>query len=149
MKHKVFIIVGIFIHMLIFAQSLLPASISSGQSGLIVDIFHPLVLSMGIDVDIETFSFFIRKLAHFTEFFLLAVFWYLVYMKYFAQLKLIVVVLIHGLITAVIDETIQLFIDGRSGEVMDVLIDFAGVLLAVLLMHYVIVRRKSITYENL
>ena len=149
MKHKVFIIAGIFMHMLIFAQSLLPASISSGQSWLIVDIFHPLVLNMGIDVDIETFSFFIRKLAHFTEFFMLAVCWYLVFAKYFSKLKLIVVVFVHGLITAILDETIQLFIDGRSGEVMDVLIDFAGVLLAVLLMHYVIVRRKRITYENL
>lgn len=148
MKHKVFIVIGILIHILIIAQSLLPGSLSSSQSGLIVDVLHPLVLNMGIQIDVVTFSFIVRKLAHFTEFFVLAVFWYLVYMKYFSKLKLIFAVLIHGLITAIIDETMQLFIDGRSGEVRDVLIDFMGVLLAAIVMHYVIFRRKRIDYEN-
>jgi len=149
MKHKAFLIIGIMIHILIFTQSLLPADISAGQSGFIVDVLHPLVLNMGIQIDIDTFSFIIRKLAHFSEFFLLGVFWYLVYLKYTSKSKLILIVLIHGLITAIIDETIQLFVDGRSGEVMDVLIDFSGVLIAVLIMHYIICRRKDITYENI
>lgn len=148
MKHKVFIVIGILIHILIIAQSLLPGSLSSNQSGLIVDVLHPLVLNMGIQIDVVTFSFIVRKLAHFTEYFVLAVFWYLVYMKYFSKLKLIFAVLIHGLITAIIDETMQLFIDGRSGEVRDVLIDFIGVLLAAIVMHYVIFRRKRIDYES-
>jgi len=149
MKHKAFLIIGIMIHILIFTQSLLPADLSAGQSGFIVDVLHPLVLTMGIQIDIDIFSFIIRKLAHFSEFFLLGVFWYLVYLKYTSKSKLILIVLIHGLITAIIDETIQLFVDGRSGEVMDVLIDFSGVLIAVLVMHYIICRRKDIAYENI
>jgi VanZ family protein len=149
MRHRVFLIVGILLHILIFTQSLLPADLSAGQSGFIVDALHPIILSMGIQLDIVTFSFFIRKLAHFTEYFLLAMFWYLIYLKYFNELKLIVIVLMHGLLTAIIDETIQLFVDRRSGAVMDVLIDFSGVLVAVLLMHFVIYHRKRITYENL
>jgi len=69
-------------------------------------------------------------MAHFTEFFLLRVFWYIIYAKYFKSVKLIAMVLIHGLFTAILDETVQLFVDGRSGEVLDVLIDFSSVLFA-------------------
>lgn len=139
MKHKIFIVLGILIHMLILTQSLLPASLSSDQSGLIVDILHPFVLNLGISIDVQTFSLIVRKTAHFTEFFLLGVIWYIIYAKYFKSVKLIGMVLIHGLLTAVLDETVQLFVDGRSGEVIDVLIDFGGVLSAVL---FVIFYRK-------
>src|SRR5690554_4312580 len=139
MKHKIFIVFGILIHILILTQSLLPASLSSDQSGVIVDILHPIVLNLGISIDVQTFSLIVRKTAHFTEFFLLGVFWYIIYAKYFKSVKLIGVVLIHGLLTAVLDETVQLFVDGRSGEIIDVLIDFGGVLSAVL---FVIFYRK-------
>src|SRR5690554_7808848 len=139
MKHKVFILLGIMIHIIILTQSLLPASLSSEQSGLIVDVIYPFILNLGIEIDVQTFSLIIRKMAHFTEFFLLGVFWYIIYAKYFKSVKLIGVVLIHGLLTAVLDETVQLFVDGRSGEIIDVLIDFGGVLSAVL---FVIFYRK-------
>ena len=36
--------------------------------------------------------------------------------------------LFFGLLTAVIDETIQLYVPGRSSSVKDVLLDFSGVL---------------------
>lgn len=130
MKHKIFIVFGILIHILILTQSLLPASLSSDQSGVIVDILHPFVLNLGISIDVQTFSLIVRKTAHFTEFFLLGVFWYIIYAKYFKSVKLIGLVLIHGFFTAVLDEMVQLFVDGRSGEVLDVLIDFSGVLFA-------------------
>src|SRR5690554_7682664 len=139
MKHKIFIVFGVLIHILIITQSLLPASLSSEQSGLIVDVIYPFILNLGIQIDVQTFSLIIRKTAHFTEFFLLGIFWYIVYAKYFKSVKLIAVVLIHGLLTAILDETVQLFVDGRSGEVLDVLIDFGGVLSAVL---FVIFYRK-------
>ena len=61
----------------------------------------------------------LEKMAHFTEFFFLGLFWYLVYIRYFKGIKLMGVVLIHGLLTAMFDETVQLFVDGRSGEVLD------------------------------
>ena len=142
MKHKVFILLGIMIHIIILTQSLLPASLSSEQSGLIVDVIYHFILNLGIQIDVQTFSLIIRKTAHFTEFFLLGIFWYIVYAKYFKSVKLIAVVLIHGLLTAILDETVQLFVDGRSGEVLDVLIDFSGVLVSVLIMTFFI-RRKS------
>lgn len=139
MKHKVFILLGIMIHIIILTQSLLPASLSREQSGLIVDVIYPFILNLGIQIDVQTFSLIIRKTAHFTEFFLLGVFWYIIYAKYFKSVKLIAMVLIHGLFTAILDETVQLFVDGRSGEVLDVLIDFSGVLVSVLIMTFFII----------
>ena len=70
MKHKVFILLGIIIHIIILTQSLLPASLSSEQSGLIVDVIYPFILNLGIQIDVQTFSLIIRKMAHFTEFFI-------------------------------------------------------------------------------
>ena len=130
-------------HLLILTQSLLPANISSNQSGFIVDFLHPLVSNIGIKINIETFSQIVRKLAHFTEFFLLGVLWYVIYMKYFNKAKLIIVVLIHGLLSAIADETIQLFVDGRSGEIGDVLIDFSGVILASIMMYFIFRLREK------
>ena len=130
-------------HLLILTQSLLPANISSNQSGFIVDFLHPLVSNIGIKINIETFSQIVRKLAHFTEFFLLGVLWYVIYMKYFNKAKLIIVVLIHGLLSAIADETIQLFVDGRSGEIRDVLIDFSGVILASIMMYFIFRLREK------
>lgn len=48
--------------------------------------------------------------------------------------------MLAGLSTAVIDETIQLFVDGRAGMIKDVLLDFSGVVtgFAVMLAFYLI-----------
>jgi len=135
MKYKILIIIGVLIHILIFTQSLLPGSVSSNQSGFIVDTLYPLVSSVGINISVNTFSFIIRKAAHFTEFFLLGLVWYMIYSKYFNKIKLVVIVLTHGILTAILDESIQLFVSGRSGEIRDVLIDFSGVLSGVLMIH--------------
>ena len=143
MKHIIFIVLGILMHLLILTQSLLPANISSNQSGFIVDFLYPLVSNIGIRINIETFSHIVRKLAHFTEFFLLGVIWYVIYMKYFNKAKLVIVVLIHGLLSSIADETIQLFVDGRSGEIRDVLIDFSGVILANIMMYFIFRLREK------
>ncbi len=48
--------------------------------------------------------------------------------------------MLAGLSTAVIDETIQLFVEGRAGMIKDVLLDFSGVVtgFAVMLAFYLI-----------
>ena len=57
--------------------------------------------------------------------------------------KLVIVVLLHGLLSAIADETIQLFVDGRSGEIGDVLIDFSGVILASIMMYFIFRLREK------
>ena len=55
-------------------------------------------------------------------------------------------VLFAGLLAAVIDETIQLFVEGRAGMIVDVWIDLGGVVFGSLLMlgFYALYRRKKI-----
>lgn len=71
----------------------------------------------------------LRKLAHFTEFLFMG-FWFMlclrVYTKHF--IKHVSWPLFFGLLIAVLDETVQLFVPGRSSSTIDVLIDFSGVL---------------------
>lgn len=114
----------------IFTQSLLPGEVSSNQSGFIVDVLYPLIQRLGLNMDVDTFSFIIRKLAHFTEYFILGVLLYVTYQPSFQTRKLYTIIFLQGLITASIDETIQLFTPNRSGELRDVMIDISGVMIA-------------------
>ena len=87
----------------------------------------------------------IRKIAHFTEYTVLGAL--LCSCAYsFARIKPIKFVpytVSIGLFTCFVDETIQLGIEGRSGQVSDMWIDFFGVLLgtAVMLVAFWIYRK--------
>lgn len=72
----------------------------------------------------------LRKAGHFTEFAILGIFWTGTFRnaKNFTLFK----PLGMCLFTAVCDETLQLFIAGRSGNVRDIWIDFAGAFLSTL-----------------
>lgn len=131
-KHSWLIIIGILWHIFIFSQSLLPGEVSSNQSGFIVDTLYPLFTRIGFTIDIDTFTFIIRKSAHFVEYFILGIILFLIYQKWFKNKTLWVCVLVHGLFTASIDETIQRFTPNRSGELRDVLIDFVGVFVGII-----------------
>ena len=76
---------------------------------------------------------FVRKLAHFCEYtlegFLLALCLRVYTRRFFRHISWPV---LGGLLTALTDETIQLFSDGRSGQLTDVWLDFAGVLTGIL-----------------
>lgn len=133
MKHGIYYLTAVWTSF-IFIQSLLPGDVSSNQSGFIVDIFYPFIQRLGINMDVDTFSFWIRKLAHFTEYFILGVLLFMTYQHRFQTKMLLVIIFLQGLITASIDETIQLFTPNRSGEIRDVLIDVSGVMMATIVL---------------
>jgi VanZ family protein len=111
--------------------------VSSNQSDFIVDTLHPFIQRLGIHMGVDTFSFWIRKLAHFTEYFILGVLLFVAYQSSYQKMKLYTIIFLQGLITASIDETIQLFTPNRSGELRDVLIDFLGVMFGVLFVYLI------------
>lgn len=74
---------------------------------------------------VDTFGFFIRKLAHFSEYFILYILTYECFKEYNCQ-KLIVVSVLFCVLYASFDEFHQLFVDGRCGQLSDVLIDSSG-----------------------
>lgn len=145
MKKYILLTLGILWMCFIFAQSLLPGSASARQSTGIVEFINPILTSINIHISSNNLSLIIRKLAHFTEFFILGALWFYVYKYWFNRIVHLILVLAHGLLTAIVDESIQYFVEGRSAQVTDVLIDFLGVLIAcaMLLFIHLIFNHKS------
>lgn len=119
---------------LIFAHSSMTASVSGKESlGLLarLQVLFPWLTHN-----------LLRKLGHFGEFAVLGFlltgsFWNL---KNFRLSK----PLGSALFVALCDETLQLFIPGRSGEIRDVWIDFAGALCGCLFLWAILKLRKKV-----
>ena len=115
MKRKISLLCFCLCVGFIFYNSSLPAIESSNISeGLTYKIYEFL----NLNIDFELFHVFVRKLAHFTEYFGLGLFAY-----YAFDFKL---AFILCCLVACCDETLQLFVEGRSGQVSDVLLDSIG-----------------------
>ena len=121
----------------IFSNSMDNADASTLKSGAVLALLRRILGSEGTE-------FIVRKTAHFTEFAIEGVLLFLVVKGYTTRpLRFLGWPLLAGLMTALTDETIQLFSLGRSSQVTDVWIDFAGVVTGTLLVFLVqaIVRR--------
>ena len=117
-RRTVFTVLTVLWLIVIWGHSLMPAAVSKEESGgllaLLIGWFPWLT------------DHIIRKVAHFIE---------------YAALGTLLFGAVHGgkrsrsfpplvgLLTAMADESIQLFSEGRSGQVTDVWLDFAGFLL--------------------
>jgi len=70
---------------------------------------------------------FVRKQGHFIEFAILGIFVFLLVRCYdFSMKKSLIIALLFVLFYAATDEIHQLFVEGRTGRVKDVFIDFFG-----------------------
>lgn len=115
---------------LIFNNSLKSGEVSGGLSASITKVVFNFLLSLKIQVSFSSLHHFIRKLAHFSEFFLLSVFVQIA-VKFQPLLKnRNLNILLFMLIVPCIDETIQLFVPGRAGLLQDALLDMSGFALA-------------------
>lgn len=111
----------------ILSNSLKPASVSGPDSQGIVDIINNFFKSINADINLT--NHVLRKTAHFAEFFLLGVITSSTFRVFTKKpYKNLFTILFIGLATAVADETVQLFAEGRGSQVSDVLLDFSGVL---------------------
>lgn len=121
----------------IFFNSLQDAETSSGIS-------KGLLEMLGLPHAIETI---VRKLAHFTFFMVLGI---LVSGAFSARKLQSVAILLCVLLCACTDETLQLFSLGRSSELRDVWIDFAGGALGVVVaaVYGFIKKKQKITIEK-
>lgn len=85
-----------------------------------------------IEEIVETWDLPVRKLAHLTEYFILGVLMFLTLNSY--NIKIIYIVILLCFLYAVSDEIHQLFVIGRDGNIIDVLIDTLGSTLGVFLV---------------
>lgn len=111
------------------------AAASDGIMALLIRGFSGKEMNELSEKELGTISLIIRKLAHFSEFFLLGAFsggfirtYNMKPVLYFALPSA------FCLVYAAFDEFHQLFVSGRNGSALDVMIDFSGALAAGLIL---------------
>ena len=128
------IIIGILIVAwigFIWGHSMQPADVSDGESGRFLAFFSTFIPALK---EAEDGMFIIRKAAHFTEYTILGVLLSLEFVNFVrGWFRRFVDPVLGALTVAFIDETIQLFVEGRSGQVSDIWIDVAGAALGTLI----------------
>ena len=146
-KTRIHITVTILIMAFIFIQSALPGDLSGAESNVIVELITRI-----FNIDSETVSFIVRKIAHFTEYLILGGFLALDARDFAGRrrdvgqdpeqdpkqgprqwlagtgtVSLWFTAYLIGTLYAVTDEFHQSFVPGRSCELRDMMIDSAGV----------------------
>lgn len=119
---RVFTVLAVLWLLVIWGQSMLPAAQSKGESGSLLLLVQQVLPWMT--------EHLLRKAAHFTEYAILGALCFCAFR--FSSRYQLPTVLLCGVAAALTDETIQLFVPGRSGQVSDVWLDFSGYLCAVL-----------------
>lgn len=125
----------------IFANSLQTGNESGQMSGNVTQFINDVLHTVSPKLSVG--HLFVRKTAHFCEFALLALlfcfaFWSTLVPNVsarvpFERICCVLLALPCAISVAAIDETIQLFVDGRVGSVVDVLIDSSGATCATLI----------------
>ena len=87
----------------------------------------------------------VRKIGHITEYFILGLLVINVVSRYpLNKRKTIVISSLIAVLYACSDEFHQVFIDGRSGEILDVLIDSIGITIGIYLFCHIYYKRKTL-----
>lgn len=144
-KLLIYILLSILCMITIFTFSSKNTNESNGTSkGLIKYFVHTYEKVFDKDIDeekvISKLNYPIRKLAHYSIYLLLGIFIYNIFLLTGVKHKVLISILIC-MIYAITDETHQLFVSGRTGQVLDVFIDTIGSLTSILLIKFI--KRKK------
>lgn len=126
MKKIINIILMLTWMILIFTMSSFDATESGEQSNFIVNIIVNVLNISNLNI----LSLIIRKLAHFTEYFILGM---LAYNLIHNCNKKVYIAIIICVLYAISDEFHQWFVPGRSCQLLDILIDSMGATLGIFL----------------
>lgn len=119
----------------IFSNSMAVADVSSVSSGRVLQLLQAVLRRLGMPGLAQRLTMHIvRKMAHFCEY-TLEGFLLMLCMRVYTRryVRHISVPVLGGVLTAMADETIQIYSPGRSSQVTDVWLDSAGVLAGVLI----------------
>lgn len=155
MKTKVFRVVSLALLIawcvLIFALSAEPADKSSNTSGELTRAVFSLVYpdfealsEQAQEQMISEASFIVRKAAHFSLYFVLGALAFLSIATY--NIPFLIKPLASAAFSlgfSISDEIHQLYVPGRSGEIRDVIIDFCGSVLAVLILSFIFAVKEN------
>lgn len=96
---------------------------------------------------IDTYSYILRKSAHFTIYFILGILLISLILEYTViNYRSLLIALIISFLYACSDEVHQLFVSGRSCEFSDVLIDTVGAFIGIC-CYYIIYKLRRKSYE--
>lgn len=126
--------------LVIFTFSIQSGSISSLQSGVITKYVSSLLSSINIQIELRLLSLIVRKLAHFTEFFILGI---LVTQSSYILKRNDILYLIF--LIPILDEFIQSFIPDRAMSIVDMGIDSLGISLGIGFIALIYFLRKQNT----
>ncbi len=134
MKKISYLLLSLLIIAFIFGNSMMDATDSNSESRFLTAFVQNVLNWLGFHVPIGELHHAIRKCAHFTEYALEAFFVAKTLTAFRVRRQTwLAYALLIGLLTAVIDENIQLYSIGRSGQVTDVLLDFSGTIVGVVM----------------
>lgn len=129
MKVKWLLLIGWML--VIFLFSAQTGEQSSGSSGLVEQLLSIFSFIPDYIFGLEL-QFLIRKVAHFTEYFILYVLMFNVIIEYQLLKKSLIYALIGVFLYACTDEIHQAFVPGRACTFIDVLIDTSGGVVAMI-----------------
>ena len=142
LKKIVYLIVTILVVMFIFYNSIQNGESSSNASTTVLNFINNIINSIGLNFKLE--GYFIRKLAHFVEFFTLGVFLMLTFEAFTNKIfSIIGFPMFFAIFIPVIDEYIQIYSDGRTSSVKDVLLDFFGAMIGIIIVSLCFVYKKN------
>ena len=119
----------------IFSNSMAVAEVSSVSSGRVLQLLQAVLRRLGMPGLAQRLTMHIvRTMAHFCEY-TLEGFLLMLCMRVYTRryVRHISVPMLGGVLTAMADETIQIYSPGRSSQVTDVWLDSAGVLAGILI----------------
>lgn len=146
MKKIIYLILIILWMFLIFSLSNQKANESSKLSDSFIykticktyKIFHSNVSDQKLDEIVCDYTVIVRKLAHFTIYFILGILVLLFIKEFKIEFKYTFIIpILICFIYAISDETHQLFVEGRSGELRDIIIDTLGSFLGITLTLFI------------
>ena len=134
---KPWLFAAIIMVLIIWGNSLVPGSGSGSLSLSVVEAARGALDALRLPSDWVT-NFLVRKTAHFTEYAVLGVLVAHAFdPEHTAEHMRLAAICLALVLVPSIDETIQLFVAGRSGQVTDVLLDCCGAATGVLLTYLV------------
>ena len=123
-------VVSLLLIIFIFSNSMQTSTVSNASSGRVMAFLNNICMFLKLN-----FTFtqeIVRTLAHFSEFGLLGVLSVLTFLSFFGiKAKSLILSVVASVFTAITDECIQLFSDGRAFQFSDLVIDFTGSLLGI------------------
>ncbi len=142
----VFSVLTVLLLIFIFTQSSIDAENSDAKSIGMTQFINDFFKSINLNIVLT--NGLVRKLAHFSEYFVLGFLLCSTLFSYTWRLKLsLLFAPLCGIVVSVLDELSQTFSEGRTPQITDVVIDFFGVITAVLitslLIFLIFIRRKK------